>query len=164
MNAMSEREFHLLADAVRHRQRATGDLETAESLDQHAIRTMSYLDDLAEGESINGMDYQVARAALILHDVAATKVRSSASALASAELASEMLFSIGADEAFISAVSLAVRSHQSEDAETCAELLVHDACLLARLESMPSEDLRPKLRTHSARRIAAGSAVEVAST
>ncbi|MHB8512883.1 MAG: hypothetical protein ACYDCC_11950 [Actinomycetota bacterium] len=156
MNAISEREFNLLSDAVRRRQRATTDLEAAQVLERHVIRSMSYLDDLAEGESVNALDYQIARAAMILHDVAATKVRAHANAEASAALAGEMLCSIGADD-LIPAVARAITLHQSEDADSCAELLVHDACLLARMELLPVPELAAgalELRTASARRIA----------
>lgn len=150
MNAISERDFHLLADAVRRRQRATADSEIADALDQHAFRALGYVDDLAEGESVNGMDYKIVRAAVILHDVAATKVRSTVAAEASALLGAEMLSSIGADEGFASAVETAIRRHPStaldgdDDGETerpqgCAEMLAHDACLLARIETMCQE-------------------------
>jgi HD superfamily phosphodiesterase len=147
MNPIGEHEFGLLADAVRRRRNATCSADAADALERHSYRMMSLIDDLAEGESLNAIDYQIVRAAAILHDVAAPKARPSAAAEASAQLAEEMLTSVGVDGPFLEAVVEAVRRHAGarlldvdggepcDDLETCPQMLVHDACLLARLEA-----------------------------
>ncbi|MGH2829400.1 MAG: HD domain-containing protein [Actinomycetota bacterium] len=144
MNPINERDIGALADAVRRRRQAfSSTTQIAESLEQHAYRVAALVDDLAEGESLNALDYMVLRVAAVLHDAARPK---SATPEASALVAQEMLDGVGADDQFASAVVQAVRRHATgrfidlDDAEpesepqSWPERLLSDACVIATAE------------------------------
>lgn len=151
MNPISERDLGALADAVRRRHRGSGRPQSdIDALEHHFYRVATLVDDLAEGESLNALDYQVVRVAAALHDAAATRVRPEAVPAASAAFAGEMLQAVGADPEFVDAVAQAIHRHAGvrplEDCrpvaplpETHAEMILHDACLLARMEGVAAD-------------------------
>lgn len=162
MNPINERDIGALADAVRRRRQAfSPSTDIADALEQHAYKVSSFIDDLAEGESLNALDYQILRVAAVLHDAARPK---SASPEASALVAQEMLRGIGADEHFADAVVDAIRRHAHgrfidlEDAdgesppESWPQRLLSDACVIATAHlSQDPEALRDaELQVHSA--------------
>lgn len=155
MIPINEQDFSRLADAVRRRHRATCLPAAVESLERHSYRVMRFVDDLAEGESVNAIDYSVLRAAAILHDVAASKARPESASEASAALAAEMVTACGSDDTYATAVFDTVRLHdgEPEDLETCPQMLMHDACLLARVDEGDAS-ASGFLATRTARRIA----------
>lgn len=151
MNPISERDLGALVDAVRRRHRGSGRPQSdIDALEHHSYRVAMLVDDLAEGESLNALDYQVVRVAAALHDAAASRVRPEAVPAASAAFAGEMLQAVGADPEFVDAVTQAIHRHAGvrplEDCrpvaplpETHAEMILHDACLLARMEIIAAD-------------------------
>lgn len=176
MNAISERDLGALADAVRRRHRGSGcPQEDLDALERHGYRVATLVDDLVEGESLNAVDYQVVRVAAALHDAAASRVRTKAAPAASAAFAGEMLYAVGADPEFIDAVTQAIQRHAgmrplddgrpvAPQPETHLEMILHDACLLARMEQIAADpaheafgrlaDAAGAMRSDTARRMA----------
>lgn len=152
MNPITEEQVGLLADAVRRRHRSSGrPQQDLDALERHSFHVMALVDDLAEGESLNGVAYQILRVAATLHDAEAARARPAAAAEASAALAAEMLAGIGAEPVFADAVVRAVRRNvqtrapagdagqtAGDEPRTWPERLLYDACLLAQvLETDP---------------------------
>jgi len=151
VNPISSIDVSALADAVRRRHRACGaDAATLASLENHMYRVLALVEDLSEGESLNTLEYSLLRTSAILHDAAAGKT---ASPDASAVLASEMLVAVGADAEFTAAVAKAIRRHggsrigaDSTMPQSHAEQLLHDVCLLARIQEARDGESESGLR------------------
>jgi HD superfamily phosphodiesterase len=112
MSLMTEQDFTALIDFVARRYESSGQSEDViRALHGHNVRILTFVDDLAEGESLNGADYQLLKTIAVLHDAAKAETQLILHAAAGQRLAGEKLREMGKDESFIRAVERAIACH-----------------------------------------------------
>lgn len=112
MTFMTEDDFAALREFVALRYEASGQPEQVViALHGHNRRILGFVDDLAEGESLNAADYQLLRTIAVLHDVAKAETPLVLHAEAGSAIAGAKLREIGKDGEFVGAVERAILCH-----------------------------------------------------
>ncbi len=112
MANMTDAEFEHLIEFVRRRYETSGQApDVVQALDDHNVRILGFVDELAEGENLNTADYQLLKTVAILHDAAKAESPLIKHAHDGAKLAGAALGDLGKDEDFVRTVEQAILCH-----------------------------------------------------
>jgi hypothetical protein len=112
MSVMGPGEFDSLISYVSARYANSGQApDIVAALDQHNERVLAHVEEIAEGEGVDGEDYEMLKTIAILHDAAKADTHLMLHAEAGAEIAEQKLKELGKDERFIADVQRGIRCH-----------------------------------------------------
>lgn len=112
MGVMTEHDFEWMRERVRERYASSGQPEdVVHALNEHNDRVLEHVEEIAAGEGVNGIEYELIKTIAILHDVAKADTPLMLHADAGSADAVALLREMNKDPDFIAAVEQGIKCH-----------------------------------------------------